>query len=69
MANETVYYTKRFQVYSRIMATYFSKDVFKHYMIIAKSTYIMIRKSELDVQPDLLDDINAKFKTLYDYFD
>lgn len=69
MQNETVYYTKRFQVYSRIMATYFSKDMFKHYMIIPKSTYLMIRKSELAIHPDLLDDINIKFKKLYDYFD
>lgn len=69
MADESVYYTKRFQVYSRIMATYFSKEVFKHYMIISKSTYLMVRKSELDMHPDLLDDINAKFKILYDYFD
>lgn len=69
MANESVYYTKRFQVYSRIMATYFSKDAFRHYMIIPKSAYLLIRRSELDIHPDLLDDINAKFKVLYDYFD
>lgn len=31
--------------------------------------WYLIRRSELDIHPDLLDDINAKFKVLYDYFD
>lgn len=69
MQGETSVYTKRFRVYSRMIATYFSESVFEHFMLINKSAYLLIRKSELVEHPDLLDDLNAKFKCLYDYFD
>ena len=66
---ESVNYTKRFRVYSRVMATYFSENTFEHFMLMSKSAYLLIRKSELVKYPDLLEDLNAKFKLLYDYFD
>lgn len=69
MKSETPYFTKRFRVYSRMMATYFSEDVFEHYMLISKSAYLMIRKSELERQPELPEIFTARFKKCYDYFD
>ena len=69
MKDETVGYTKRFKVYSRMMATYFSEEVFEHFLLVSKSAYLLIRKSELAVHPDLLQDLNAGFKRLYDCFD
>ena len=69
MKGESVSYTKRFRVYSRIMATYFSENTFEHFMLLSKSAYLLIRKSELSKHPDLLEDLNAKFKLLYDYFE
>ena len=51
------------------MATYFSENTFEHFMLMSKSAYLLIRKSELVKYPDLLEDLNAKFKLLYDYFD
>ena len=38
-------------------------------MLMSKSAYLLIRKSELVKYPDLLEDLNTKFKLLYDYFD
>ena len=66
---ESTYCTKRYRVYSTLMATYFSEEVFEHFMLVSKSAYLLIRKSELAVHPDLLHDLNAGFKRLYDYFD
>ena len=69
MENEPTFLTKRFRIYSRMMATYFGEDVFAHYMIVAKSTYLMIRKSELEKEPSLPEIFTDKFRQLYDYFD
>lgn len=69
MSGESEYFTKRFRVYCRIMATRFTEDVFEHYQIVQKSAYIMVRKSELEKQPQLLEFFTDKFIQLYDYFD
>ena len=69
MKGETVDYTKRFKIYSRMMVTYFSEEVFEHFMLVSKSAYLLIRKSELAIHPDLLHDLNTGFKRLYDYFE
>ncbi len=69
MRGESEYLTKRFRVYCRIMATRFTEDVFEHYQIVQKSAYIMVRKSELEKQPQLLQLFTDKFIRLYNYFD
>lgn len=69
MQDESEYLTKRFRVYCRMMATCFTEDVFEHYQIAQKSAYIMIRKSELEANPDLLQLFTDRFIQLYDYFD
>lgn len=69
MDDELVINTKRFRVYRRIMATYFPSQIFRHFFNIAKSSYMLIRKSELERNPNLYADFNEKFKVLYPYFD
>lgn len=69
MEGESERMTKRFKVYSRIMATYFSNDEFKHFMLLQKSAYLLVRKSELAIHPELPSYFDLKFKQLYDYLD
>lgn len=69
MENEPTFLTKRFRIYSRMMATYFGENEFAHYMIVSKSTYLLIRKSELEKEPGLPEIFTDKFRQLYDYFD
>ena len=69
MEDEPYYFTKRFRIYSRMMATYFGENEFEHYMMLSKSAYLMIRKSELEKCPELPELFYVKFKQLYDYFD
>jgi hypothetical protein len=67
--NETEVNTKRFRVYRRFMATYFSEEIFEHYFNIRKSAYLLLRKSVLFGNPNMLADLNEKFKLMYPYFD
>lgn len=68
-AGESVCLTKRFRVYSRIMATYFAENIFEHYMDVQKSAYMLIRKTVLENHTDFLQKINAEFVRLYEYFE
>lgn len=51
------------------MATYFSEDVFEHFMLVSKSAYLLVRKTELIEHPALVRELNRKFKMLYEYFE
>lgn len=66
---ESPYFTKRFRVYSRLMATYFTEETFRHYMILSKSAYLLIRKSELEKNPGLPHILTENFRQLYPYFE
>lgn len=46
--------TKRFKTYRYVMISYFSDVLFEHKTIPEKSTYIMLRKSELYLTPNLV---------------
>lgn len=61
--------TKRFRVYKRFMATYFTEEIFEHYFNIKKSSYLLIRKDELMAHPDLLEELDLNFTELYPYFE
>lgn len=61
--------TKRFRFYRRIMATYFSKEQFKHFGDMERSTYVLVRRAELDSNPMLIEEIQEGFKATFDYFD
>lgn len=69
MKDESEVNTKRFRVYQRFMATCFTEDSFEHIFIPIKSTYILVRKTELDAHPNLLAELDENFKTMYDYFE
>ncbi|MDD7631590.1 MAG: hypothetical protein SOY43_00610 [Parabacteroides sp.] len=51
------------------MATYFTEEVFEHYMMIDKSAYLLVRKTELENNPELLPTLSRKFNQMYDFFD
>ena len=69
MQDESDVNTKRFRIYRRFKATYFTEEAFEHFFNIKKSSYLLIRKTELEVQPNLLNELDVKFKELYSYFD
>lgn len=69
MPEESTVLTKRFRVYSKMMATYFDEKIFFHYALMEKSAYLLIRQSELDRHPSLLTELNSKFLRMYSYFD
>ena len=61
--------TKRYRVYSRIMATYFSSERFYHKENKAKSAYMLINKKSLRQDENLISKIESFFMEQYDYFD
>ena len=69
MQNEPTFLTKRFRVYCSFMATYFTEKVFEHYMMIEKSAYMLVRRTELEKNPELLPVLSRKFNQMYDFLD
>lgn len=69
MTTETEENTKRFRVYKRFMATYFSEENFEHLFNIKKSSYVLIRKTEIEKHPTLMEELDHKFTLLYPYFE
>ena len=61
--------TKRFREYSLFMATYFTETLFEHYVMMEKSAYLLVRKTELQKDPNLLAMLSLKFNQMYDYFE
>lgn len=66
--HENTINTKRYRVYKRLMLTYFSDEIFLHLVEESKSTYMMIRKTELNLNPSLVKEISDYFTHNYDYF-
>lgn len=69
LIGEGYYETKRFRVYRRILTTYFSEIYFEHYQILEQSAYAMVRRSELEKNPLLIDQISTYFSDNYSNFD
>lgn len=61
--------TKRFRVYRRFMATFFSDVEFEHLSFTEKSAYVLVRRSELNATPELLTELNNRFIQMYPYFE
>ena len=57
--------TKRYHIYKRLMVTYFSDERFKHIADKQKSSYMLLRKSEIEKNPTLESDIIKLFAFLY----
>ena len=68
MDSESTYMTKRFRVYSVMMATYFDEEIFEHFVMMDKSAYLLIRKTELEVYPRFPEELTLKFNQMYAYF-
>lgn len=69
MPGENENETKRFRVYRRILTTYFSEETYLHYQIIEKSAYALIRRSVLENNPGIIQDISTYFSDNYTDFD
>lgn len=67
--NETTNCTKRYRVYSKIVATYFSDRFFFHKENIDKSAYMLINNIALKENPDLIQQIEHFFINQYEYFE
>lgn len=67
--DEDISYTKRYRVYSRIIATYFSDEHFYHKENIEKSAYMLINNISLKENPDLVEQIESFFIEQYEYFE
>lgn len=67
--DEDVCYTKRYRVYSKIVATYFSDEHFYHKENIEKSAYMLINKIVLNDNPTLIKQIESFFIQQYEYFE
>lgn len=67
--NEDTVCTKRYRVYARIIATYFSDKFFYHKENIEKSAYMLINNIALKENPDLTQQIETFFINQYDYFE
>jgi len=61
--------TKRFRVYRRILTTYFSEDIFYHYQVIEQSAYALVRRTELEKNTDMIEQISTYFSENYTNFD
>jgi len=69
LPNESEKETKRFKVYKRIMVTYFPLSVFDHRENKEKSAYMLVRRTELEKHPDLIQKIEDFFSDNFTYFD
>lgn len=67
--NEGPNETKRYKVYSTLIATYFSDKYFLHMENKEKSAYLLINHQALLSNPTLVKDIEDFFKRQYSYFD
>ncbi|MBR8726172.1 hypothetical protein [Bacteroides pyogenes] len=66
--DEGINCTKRYRVYSKIIATYFSDEHFYHKENVSKSAYMLINNLSLKDNPDLVKQIEAFFIKQYEYF-
>lgn len=67
--DEEVDCTKRYRVYSKIIATYFSDKYFYHKENVGKSAYMLINNIALNENPDLIKQVESFFVEQYEYFD
>ena len=61
--------TKRFRVYRRVLTTYFSEEKYLHYQTVEKSAYALIRKSTIENNPHIIEEISTYFSDNYTDFD
>jgi hypothetical protein len=57
--------TKRFKIYTKFAYTLFSPDNYKHFQDQAHSSYLLLSKKKLEINPALLEDIQLSLETHY----
>lgn len=65
--SESIKETKRYKVYSTIIATYFSDQLFYHKENKDKSAYLLINNNSLSKNPSLIRDIEEFFINQYNF--
>lgn len=65
--NEDTCETKRYKVYSTIVATYFSEECFYHKESKEKSAYLLINNIAIEQNPSLVKEIETFFNKRYIY--
>ena len=63
--NEGKENTKRYRVYKTIINTKFGNETFEHYYNVKNSAYMLLRKTELAKNSDLIDKIENYFYLAY----
>lgn len=61
--------TKRYRVYARMVATYFSSRYYLHKEDVDKSTYLLVNRKKLEQKPDLMECVERMFANRYYYFE
>jgi len=59
--------TKRYRVYKTIVNTQFGIDTFDHFYYEEKSAYLLLRKTQLVKNQNLISDIEEEFEAIYDF--
>ena len=57
--------TRRFFVYKKIITTFFGVETFEHRYNESNSAYILVRKTEIENNPDFIDKIEKSFSSIY----
>lgn len=61
--------TKRFRVYKKFTSTFISEDLFEHRFNVVKSTYLLLRRSSIQKNPNMPQDLYEKFSQMYSHFE
>ena len=69
LLGESDHETKRFRVYRRVLTTYFSEEHFRHYQIVEKSAYALVRRHVVNNNPEIIKEISTYFPDNYTDFD
>lgn len=59
--------TKRYLRYKRFITTFISDELFVHKQLAEKSAYLLLRRTELESNPNLESNINIYFSDYFDY--
>lgn len=69
MNEDTYCCTKRFRVYTTLMARYISGEIFYHVQNKSKSAYLMINRHTLKNNPNIVKESSDFFTDMYSYFE
>lgn len=68
MDENTYCCTKRYRVYTKMLARYFTDELFCHVENKGKSAYLMLNRNTLRDNPNIVQELRDFFANQYDYF-